>query len=79
MADYGPELVASQVIVDGVGRRFWFDDRLLPPATAPARRTAVRQLVSDYARRMFAKQGVAGVPAGDLTAIAKDADGWRAV
>jgi hypothetical protein len=79
MADYGPELVAQLVIVDGVGRRFLFDDALLPPVAAAARRTAVRAMVSSYVRRMFAKQGTANVPAGDLTAIARDGDGWRPV
>lgn len=75
--DYGHDSLFLTVIVDRVGRRFWFDDRLLPPAAQAARRTAVRQAVSDYARRMFTKQATGGLPAGNLMDVVADAQGWR--
>ena len=78
--EYTPaDALATYCIVDGAGRRFLFNVQLLPPVAAAARRTAVRAIVDAYARRMFAKQGVAGLPGGNLLDVATDADGWRNV
>jgi hypothetical protein len=75
------DLPESLFLIDAspTARRFLFDDRLLPPITAPPRRTQARIEVSRIIRATFQKHGILGLPVGNLLDIAPDADGWRAV
>lgn len=68
----------SLFLVDAGGRRFYFDDRHLPPLTEAARRTAARNTISAMVRYGFEQLGAQNLPVGNLLDLAVNAvTGWR--
>lgn len=67
-------------VLDPIGRAFAFDDTILPPVTQAARRTLVRNNVSNTIRRALESEGLSGLPPGNLLDILPLANSrWRPV